>query len=128
MISYWVTSYPEIGYPCNLDSFYAINGLDKNDGLIAEKEYMLPIRIYQYNGTSIRSTIGKDDWDLAKQIAAYNRTLRDRSLKTTYYLDDKILAVPFHLLNCSEVQVALASAKPTAAAPPQTLIHPNDLG
>ena len=100
--------YELFGFSCNLESFYEINGLEKNDGLMIGKQYLLPIKLYRYNDKSIRSTIGKDDWDLAKKIASYNRSLRDKSLKPRYYLDDKVVAVPFHLLNCPEVDIAVA--------------------
>ena len=98
-------------HSCNIAAFYDINQLKKNAMIYAGKEYILPIRIYQYNKTSIRSTIGKNDWDLAKRIASYNRLLRERKLKKTYYMDDAILYVPFHLLECPDAATVKNKAK-----------------
>ncbi len=92
--------YDLISHQCNIDAFYEINGMKKKDVLYAGSEYKMPISIYQYNKQSIRSTIGKDDWDLAKKIAAYNRVLRDKKIKRTYYLEDAVLYVPVHMMDC----------------------------
>lgn len=88
---------------CNIDAFYALNNLKKGDYLYVGKQYTLPIRIYRYNQQSIRSTIGKEDWDVARAIAAYNRLLQDRGLKKVYYMEDKILYVPYHFLDCPAI-------------------------
>ena len=90
------------GYQCNLDAFYSINNMEKGDHLLSGFEYKLPIQLYQYNGTSIRSTIGNDDWDLAIAIQDYNKALKEANVKS-YYMDDKLLYVPYHLVNCGEV-------------------------
>jgi N-acetylmuramoyl-L-alanine amidase len=120
--------YDLFGYSCNLESFYEINKLEQNAGLIVGKKYALPIKLYKYNGKSIRSTIGRDDWDLAKRIAAYNRSLRDKSLKPKYYLEDKIVAIPFHLLNCPEAKVeTTVSAEPEKTTEPEKTYIYSDL-
>jgi len=94
-------------YNCNATAFYEINKMNKNAVLRADKAYNLPIQIFNYNGTSIRSTIGNNDWDLAIAIQDYNKWLKGASLKSRYYTDDKKLYVPHHLLAC---------ATPTAAS------------
>ena len=101
-------------YKCNIDAFYDANKLKKGATIFVGKEYVLPIKIYQYNKTSIRSTIGKDDWDLAKQIAKYNRFLKEKHLKKSYYMDDAILYVPFHLLECPKASHVVQKAKTVA--------------
>lgn len=90
------------GSTCNMDAFYKLNNLKANEGLLAGKTYYLPIQIFKYNRESIRSTIGKDDWDIARSIASYNRSLKANNLKPTYYMDDAILYVPLHFLDCPE--------------------------
>ncbi|MBX2846020.1 MAG: N-acetylmuramoyl-L-alanine amidase [Saprospiraceae bacterium] len=97
---------------CNIDAFYSLNNMSKSDPLLANKTYQLPIAIYQYNGTSIRSTIGNNDWDLAVSIQTYNEKLRDAKVKPTIYREDKILYVPHHLVNC-EGSVPVTASAPT---------------
>lgn len=87
---------------CNVDAFYQINKMSRSQHLIAQKKYKLPIAIYEYNGQSIRSTIGNQDWDLAVAIQKYNETLRDSKVKTTYFKEDKQLYVPHHLVSCDD--------------------------
>lgn len=92
-------------YSCNVDAFYEINNMKNSDYLLANKTYKLPIKKYTYNGTSIRSTINNDNWDLAITIQNYNKLLRDKGIKT-YYTDDNILYVPHHLLHCAPIEEA----------------------
>ena len=87
------------GFDCNTESFYALNEMTRSDYILADFSYKLPIKIFDYNGTSIRSTIGNDDWDTAVAIQNYNKQLAQKGVKT-YYIEDKILYVPYHLLNC----------------------------
>lgn len=85
---------------CNLDYFKTINKLDNDLMLMVDKSYQLPILVYQYNATSIRSTIGINDWDLAKKIQSYNEDLFQSGLKEKDYRDDNILWVPYDVLHC----------------------------
>jgi len=52
-------------YGSNLDTFLQINELEPNSPLLLFKTYKLPIYVFDYNGKNIRTTIGKDDYDLA---------------------------------------------------------------
>ena len=88
--------------PCNLERFYEINGLQRNTSLSKNTSYYLPILLYSYNGRSIRSTIGIDDWDLAIRIQKYNRMLIEAGLRSSDYIDNEILWVPYHEMYCSE--------------------------
>ena len=97
-----LSRYKLLSEPCNVRSFLKLNNLKPNDFLLTGVTYQLPIKVYTYNSQSIRSTIGNNDWDLAKKIAKYNRFLRDQKLKKQYYLEDKVLYVPYHLLDCPE--------------------------
>lgn len=87
-------------HDCNLTSFYKINELDKGQYLYANQVYFLPIRVYKYNGTSIRSTIGIDNWEKAKRIQSFNDLMLKEKLRLTDYVASKILWVPVHELDC----------------------------
>jgi len=54
-------------HKCNFDYFKSINSLDRKMNLVKGRKYQLPILVYKYNGTSIRSTLGINDWGLAKK-------------------------------------------------------------
>jgi N-acetylmuramoyl-L-alanine amidase len=85
---------------CNVEKFLELNDLQKQSYLLEGKEYKLPILIYQYNGKSIRSTIGTEDMEKAKRIANYNRLAQNRSLRKSDYESSQILWVPYHELHC----------------------------
>lgn len=112
------------GSTCNMDAFYKLNNLKENQGLQQGKTYYLPIQIFKYNRESIRSTIGKDDWDVARSIASYNRSLQSNKLKPTYYMDDAILYVPLHFLDCPETN---AMPKATKKIEPKKVYFTNKL-
>jgi N-acetylmuramoyl-L-alanine amidase len=77
----------------NLDHFKQINQL--NDlNLYIGKYYKLPIRVYQYNATSIRTTIGNNDYDYAVAIQQYNELMHNLGVKAKDYREDNILWVP----------------------------------
>ena len=85
---------------CNLDRFLELNKLSINDNLHSGKKYKLPIKIYKYNGTSIRTTIGIDNFKQALRIKDYNEKILANNLRKTNFLDSNILWVPYHELNC----------------------------
>jgi len=85
---------------CNLSKFLKLNGLNRIDPLYYDKEYKLPVLIYDYNGKSIRSTIGNNDYQLAVQIKAYNESILKENLRKTHYTDSKILWVPYGMFKC----------------------------
>lgn len=87
-------------YSCNVEQFYTLNQLEKTDGLLQGKSYLLPIRRFAYNGKSIRSTIGITDFDLAVQIQQYNRDAQTKGRRKEAYEVDKDLWLPFHFLHC----------------------------
>lgn len=88
---------------CDLAKFYEINDLKPSSYLIADKTYKLPIYIYPYNGQSIRSTIGIDEWDRAVSIQKYNETILAKGLRKTHFRDSKLLWVPYSGIHCYEV-------------------------
>jgi len=93
--------YDLAAYQCNISEFYKINKLQSSDFLKEGKSYKLPIYLYAYNGVSIRSTIGIQDWDKAIRIKEYNEMLTDNKLRKTHFTDSKILWVPHHELHCN---------------------------
>jgi len=100
--------------PCNLERFYEINGLSRNGSLSKGRSYYLPILLYSYNGRSIRSTVGIDDWDLAIRIQKYNRELMDSGLRNSDYIDNEILWVPYHEMYCSEETRSTSEENPSS--------------
>jgi len=90
---------------CNLDSFLTLNNLGPTDYLLLDRQYNLPIKLYTYNGTSIRSTIGDDDYEKALRIQHYNEYLVETGQKPSDYREDKKLWVPFHELYCGDKAV-----------------------
>ncbi len=104
---------------CNFERFYALNRLKKDAVLIVGREYYLPILIYAFNGRTIRSSIGIDNWDLALRIQHYNERMLANRLREIDFREDRILWVPFHELNCPEQDLAIPSpvnADPEVAA------------
>ncbi len=106
---------------CNRQQFLELNDLKPTSKLIADRKYQLPIIIFQYNGTSIRTTVGIDSWEKAIRIKEYNEKILDSNLRKTRYLDSKILWVPYHELHCekkekisSKVSEVVASEKTTS--------------
>lgn len=118
-ISILLNRYELDEYTCNLDKFLELNHLKNNDPLLAGKEYKLPVLIYQYNGQSIRSTLGITDMETAKRIANYNRIIQNRNLRRSDYESSKILWVPYHELNCPDngtKSIAIADNTPKSAS------------
>ncbi len=94
---------------CNHDQFYKINKLKSGAQLKVGKTYFLPILIYSFNGKTIRSSIGIDDWNVAKSIEDYNNVMFKDGYRQKSFKEDKILWVPFHFLNCPDVDVPPAN-------------------
>lgn len=99
-------------YSCNVEQFYTLNQLEKTDGLLQGKSYLLPIRRFAYNGKSIRSTIGITDFDLAVQIQQYNRDAQSKGRRKEPYEVDKELWLPYHFLHCLS-EIADTKVQPT---------------
>ena len=111
---------------CNHREFYNINKIEKGKALKYDKDYLLPILVYKYDGKSIRSTIGIDDWELASRIASYNRKLVRANVLQQDYQESKILWVPYHELKCNSslnVSIQMKTVKEPAVKS-QTLEKP----
>ena len=57
----------------------------KNGDLFAGTKYSLPIKIMKYNGKSIRSSLGIDNFETAVQIQNYNEKLLDKKENSILY-------------------------------------------
>lgn len=88
-------------HSCNRNEFLKLNNLTIKDELKVGREYKLPIHIFKYNGTSIRTTVGIDSWEQAVRIKDYNENILKDNLRKTRYNDSKILWVPHHELSCA---------------------------
>lgn len=87
---------------CNMDKFCRLNRLKRNSYLMVGRSYYLPIQRYTYNGRSIRSTVGINDWHTAKQIERYNDLMCDLKLKTeNFRYGQRELWCPHHLRACA---------------------------
>lgn len=95
--------------PCNLTEFYRINNLPYGSALSLGKKYNLPVRIYQYNKSSIRSTVKNFDLVKALEVERYNKWLKSQQIKSVYFLQDLKLWVPFYIYNCNYDNLAGAS-------------------
>ncbi len=103
------------GYDCNVSEFFRINQLPEDYRLMADRRYKLPILVMTYNGRTIRSTIGVDDWETALRIDAFNKKAQAAGLRSRSFIDDKELWVPYHELNCPAQGELAEAAKATAA-------------
>lgn len=101
-------------FSCNHSLFYKINDLKKNTGLKVGRYYSIPVYLYEFNGKTIRSSIGIDEWKVAKNIEEYNQSMLKDGFKKYSYKENKILWVPNHLLKCNNEDIP--AAKPESQA------------
>jgi len=107
---------------CNREQFLKLNNLALNNELMKGRAYKLPVIIYKFNGTSIRTTLGISDFDQAVRIKDYNDRLLKSKLRKTKYEDSKILWVPYHELYCVDKMIEskpIPSVKSTKSAIPK---------
>jgi len=70
--------------------------LSAGSSLVVGENYALPIRQYAYNGKSIRTTVGKNDYEWAKSIQKYNESMVAAGIKKKHYQADLDLWVPLY--------------------------------
>lgn len=92
---------------CNFDEFYNLNKLRKNAPLKVGKTYYVPILIYEFDGKTIRSSVGIKDWNTAVRIQKYNEEMVAQKLCPALYKEGGPLWVPYHELNCPEVDLEI---------------------
>lgn len=96
-------------YSCNFEQFYKLNNITRKTHLLAGKSYFLPIMIYSFNGKTIRSSIGIEDYNTALRIQHYNETMHELALRQEAFQKDKVLWVPYHELNCPKPDLEIPS-------------------
>lgn len=94
--------YALAGYTCNITHFYKINKLKENSKPKTGSLYRLPIQLVRYNGKSIRTTLGIEDWETAKRIEQYNREAMERGLRSDNFIRSNELWVPLHEIECAD--------------------------
>ncbi len=100
------------GASCHFDFFLDLNDMNADDRLSTRKKYYLPVVIYRYNNTSIRSTTGIESWKEALAIKKYNETLQNKKLRKKSIVESRILWVPLKYLSCQMPEsVELGRAK-----------------
>ncbi len=92
-------------HDCNYREFYLINKLEEGALLIKAKEYFIPVLIYDYNGKSIRTTVGLDGWEQAVRVKQYNERIKEKKLRQQDIVTSNILWVPYHELHCMDTKV-----------------------
>jgi N-acetylmuramoyl-L-alanine amidase len=104
--------------PCSFAEFYKINNLKYGEALSFGKKYFLPIKVYKYNNSSIRSTLKNFDLVKALEVERYNKWIQTQKLKSTYFLQDRLLWVPYYVYNCEYEQgaISVVAEKPTLPA------------
>jgi N-acetylmuramoyl-L-alanine amidase len=115
-VSTILSKYGLISQECNINKFYNLNELNKKSKLIADKEYILPIKVYRYNGKSIRSTLKLEDSELAKDIQKYNDVLLKKGLRKESFLKNNLLLVPVHYIECNGNKEAKAETEKANAS------------
>lgn len=88
----------------NMDSFKSINQL-KDLNLRKDTPYKIPIKVYAYDGKSIRTTIGNNDYDNAIKIQKFNEGLVTSGVKAKDYREDNSLWVPDQLPAANEKKI-----------------------
>jgi N-acetylmuramoyl-L-alanine amidase len=92
-------------FDCNVSQFCKINNITERTKLKADVQYKLPVYVALYNGKSIRTTLGIDDWKVAKRIESYNKFAQKEGLRPESFIDNRKLWVPHHELSCPETTV-----------------------
>jgi len=104
------------------EAFLQLNSLTKRSQLYLHKKYTLPVHLYNYDGKSIRTTIGLKDWEKAVRIKKYNEGLLARGARSTHFTKSKILWVPSTELDTSPALTA-NNHKSNPTKPSPTPVH-----
>jgi len=65
----------------DIDSLLAFNKLSSSNILVKGKRYKMPIRVYVFDGTSIRSTVGIENYNTTLSIQKYNEWAEKEGIK-----------------------------------------------
>lgn len=102
-----------------VDKFLELNAdvLGSDQELQLEFYYHMPILRYQFDGVTIRSTLGIDDYPKAKDIQNYNEALQRAGLRQRHYTEDKDLWVPYFFFERQSVRVVQPSSETSPPGP-----------
>ncbi len=89
-------------FDCNVTQFFKINKLKQDYRLKTGVLYKLPIELWAYNGKSIRTTLGINEWKTAVRIENYNKNAKETGLRDDNFIASRQLWVPHHELHCTE--------------------------
>jgi len=109
--------------------FLQLNQLNAQAPIYTHRQYKLPIKVLSYNGKSIRSTLGKNDWDLAVKIQNYNLDLFRKGVKGGDYRENGELWVPLIYLQSKANGKAVLAGNTTLNVPlfgPQNAVFPKE--
>jgi N-acetylmuramoyl-L-alanine amidase len=98
-------------YECNAQQFLKINKMAKPQPLVQNRIYNLPILLYNFDGKTIRNSLGINDLTIAKSIQSYNLSLYTEGIRKQTYKESGILFVPHHTLNCANKRVVSKPVK-----------------
>jgi N-acetylmuramoyl-L-alanine amidase len=108
-------------YQCNIDQFSKLNDVNPEALLVQGNKYFIPVLLYDYDGKSIRSTLGIKDWEQAVRIKKFNDAMLQQKLRRQTIVDSRILWVPYHELNC-------IGARPIVGKPTSRIVESNISG
>jgi N-acetylmuramoyl-L-alanine amidase len=90
-------------HECNTAQFLKLNGIkNANAKLSSGKQYKLPIQTMRYNGSSIRTTAGIDNWKTAVAIRDYNHSMQKKGVRDDDFTETRDLWIPWHTINCDK--------------------------
>lgn len=110
-------------YECNIQQFHELNQLKVDAKLAPNTVYKLPLRLYRYNGKSIRTTIKNEDINKALRIKAYNEDMEKRGLMMKNFVKTRALWVPIHELKCPGNK-PVTTETPTISSNPKPIPKP----
>ncbi len=88
-------------HECNTSQFLKLNNLKNAKAKLSTgKQYKLPIQTIRYNGASIRTTAGIDNWKTAVAIRDYNLGMQKKGVREDDFTESRDLWVPWHTINC----------------------------
>jgi N-acetylmuramoyl-L-alanine amidase len=92
-------------YECNTTQFLKLNKMTKPQSLVQNRVYNLPILLYNFDGKTIRNSLGINNLAVAQSIQSYNVSLYNDGIRKQTYKESSILFVPHHALNCANKKV-----------------------
>lgn len=92
-------------HSCNIESFCDLNNIRNQQKIIAGKVYLLPLKIVNYNGKNIRSSLGISSKEKAKKIEKLNMDLLKVGIRDKNFKISKKLWVPLAEFDCGKEEI-----------------------